>query len=115
MGDFGHLILWPPDAKNRLIRKDPDAGKDCRKGEKGTTEDEMVGWHHCLNGLEFEQVPGDGEGQGNLACCSPWGCKELGMTELLNNNKSQLHSIFLLLCPCKYQILLLKFNFTIKE
>ena len=54
MGDFGHLILWPPDAKNRLIRKDPDAGKDCRKGEKGTTEDEMAGWHHRLDGRESQ-------------------------------------------------------------
>ena len=51
------------------------------------TEDEMVGWHHQLNGHEFEQVPGDGEGQGSLACCSPWGCKELDTIEWLNNNK----------------------------
>ena len=77
-------ILWPPDVKSWLIRKDPDAGKDWRREEKGTTEDEMVGWHHWLNGHEFEQVPGDGEGQGNLACCSPWGCKDLDMTEQLN-------------------------------
>ena len=74
-------------AKNRLLRKDPDAGKDCRKEEKGTTEDKMVGWHHCLNGHEFEQVPGDGEGQGNLACCSPWRHKESDTTERLNSNK----------------------------
>ena len=53
--------------------------------EKGTTEDEMVGWHHQLNGHEFEQAPGDSEGQGSLACCRPWGCKELDMTEQLNN------------------------------
>ena len=65
-------VLWPPDAK-RLIRKDPDAGKDCRQEEKGTTEDEMVGWHHQLNGLEFEQAPGDSEGEGSSACCSPRG------------------------------------------
>ena len=51
------------------------------------TEDEMVGWHHRLNGHEFEQTPGDSEGQGSLACCSPWGCKQLDMTELLNHNK----------------------------
>ena len=76
-------ILWPPDAKSWLIGKDPDAGKDWRQ-EKGTTEDEMVGWHHWLNGHEFEQAPGDGEGQGGLACCSPWGHKELDMTEQLN-------------------------------
>ena len=61
-------ILWPPDAKSRLIRKDPDAGKDRGQKEKGTTEDEMVGWHYRLNGHEFEQAPGDSEGQGSLAC-----------------------------------------------
>ena len=79
-------ILWPPDAKNWLIRKDPDAGKDWRQEEKGTTEDEMVGCYHRLNGHEFEQAPGNGEGQGSLACCSPWGHKESDMTEWLNNN-----------------------------
>ena len=81
---FEDPILWPPDAKNRLTRKDPDAGKDWRQ-EKGTTEDEMVGWHHWLNEHEFEQTLGDSEGQGNLECCSPWGRKELHMTEQLNN------------------------------
>ena len=78
-------ILWPPDAKNWLIRKYPDARKDRRPEETGMTEDEMVGWHHWLNGHGFEQAPGDGEGQGSLACCSPWGCKESD-TERLNNN-----------------------------
>ena len=63
-------ILWPPDAKSWLIWKDPFSGKDWGQG---TTEDEMVGWHHWLNGHEFEQTLGDGEGQGSLACCSPWG------------------------------------------
>ena len=67
------LILWPPDVKSWLIGKAPDAGKDWRQEEKGTTEDEMVGWHHWLNGLEFEEAPGVGDGQGGLACCSPWG------------------------------------------
>ena len=76
--------LWPPDTKNWLTRKDPDAGKDWGQEEKGTTEDEMVGWHHWLNGHESEQVPGDGEGQESLACCSPWGQKESDMTEKLN-------------------------------
>ena len=66
-------ILWSPDGKSQLIRKDPDAGKDWREEEKGMTEDEMVGWHHQLNGHEFEQAPGGGEGQGNLVCCHPWG------------------------------------------
>ena len=68
-------ILWPHDVKNWLIAKDPDAGKNWRQ-EKGTTEDEMLGWHHWLSGHGFEQTPGDGERQGSLACCSPWGCKE---------------------------------------
>ena len=77
-------VLWPPDVKNWLIRKDPDAGKDWRQEDKGTVEDEMVGWHHGLSGYEFEQTPGVGDGQGSLACCSPWGCKESDMTEQLN-------------------------------
>ena len=76
-------ILWLPDGKNWRIRKDPVAGKDWR-WEKGMTEDEMVGWHHWLDGHEFEQAPGVGDGQGNLACCSPWGHKELDMTEWLS-------------------------------
>ena len=83
-------ILWPPDVKNWLIGKDPDAGKDWRWKEKGTTEDEMVGWHHRLDGQEFEQAQGVGDGQGCLACCSPWGHKELDMTEWLNWTEPQL-------------------------
>ena len=79
-------ILWPPDAKNWLIGKDPDAGKEWRREEKGMTEDEMVGWHHRFNGHEFEQAPGVGDGQGSLACYSPWGPKELDTTEQLNWN-----------------------------
>ena len=75
-------ILWPPDVKNWLLWKAPDAGKDWRREEKGTTEDEMVGWHHQLNGHEFEQALGVGDGQGSLACCSPWGHKESEATEL---------------------------------
>ena len=81
-------ILLPPDVKSWLIVKDPDAGKDWRQEEKGTTEDEMVGWHHWLNGHEFEQTLGDSEGQGSLVCCSPWGCKELDKTERLHNNNT---------------------------
>ena len=77
-------ILWPPDAKNWLLRKAPDAGKNWRQEEKGTTEDAMVGWHHWLHGHESEQAPGVCDGQGSLASCSPWGCKELDTTELLN-------------------------------
>ena len=68
-------ILWPPDVKNWLIWKDPEAEKDWRQ-KKGMTEDEMVGWHHWLDGHEFEQAVGVGDGQGSLVCCSPWGCKE---------------------------------------
>ena len=82
-------ILWPPDAKSWLIGKDPDAGRDWRQEEKGTTEDEMVGWHHWLNGHEFEQALGDSEGHGSLVCCSPWDRKQY-TTEWLNNNKSKL-------------------------
>ena len=72
-------VLWPPDAKNWLTGKDPEAGKDWR-WEKGMTENEMVGWHHWLVGHEFEKVPGVGDGQGSLTCYSPWGCKESDMT-----------------------------------
>ena len=74
-------ILWPPDLKHWLTGKDPDAGKDWRQEEKGTTEDGMVGWHHWLYGHKFEQALGVGDGQGNLACCSPWESKESNMTE----------------------------------
>ena len=73
----------PPDSKNWFTGKDPDAGKERRWEEKGTTEDEMVGWHHRLNGQEFEQAPGVGDRQGSLACCSSWGHKESNMTEWL--------------------------------
>ena len=77
-------ILWPPSAKNWLIGKDPENGKDWRQEEKGMTEDEMVGWHHRLDGHEFEQAPGIGEVQGGLACCSPRGSKESNTTSWLN-------------------------------
>ena len=77
-------ILWPPDAKSWLIGKDPDCGKDWGQEEKGTTEDEMVGWHHRLNGHGFGWTPGVGDGQGGLVCCSSWGCKESDTTEQLN-------------------------------
>ena len=77
-------VLWPPDAKKWHLGKDPDAGKDWRREEKGMTVDEMVGWHHWLDGHESEQAPGVHDGQGSLACCSPWGCKESDTTEWLN-------------------------------
>ena len=79
-------ILWQADVKSWLIWKDPDFGKDWRWEEKGMTEDEMVGWHHRLDGHEFEQVPGVSDGQGSLVCCSPWDHKESDMTEWLNWN-----------------------------
>ena len=81
-------VPWPPDSKRQLIGKNPDAWKDWGQEEKGTTEDEMVRWHHLLNGHEFEQIPEDSEGQGSLVCCSSWGHKDLVMTERLNNNLS---------------------------
>ena len=77
-------VVSPPDAKSWLIGKDPDAGKGWRQEEKGTTEDEMAGWHHWLDGHGFEQVPGVSDGHGGLACCSPRGCKKPDMTEQLN-------------------------------
>ena len=77
-------ILWPSDAENWLIWKDLDSGKDWRQEEKGMTEDEMVGWHHWLDGHEFGRTPGVGDGQGDLACCDWWGHKELDTTEWLN-------------------------------
>ena len=77
-------VLWPPDAESWLIWKDPDAGKDWGQEEKGTTEDEMTGWHHWLNGRESEWTPGVGDGQGGLVCCGSWGRKESDMTEWLN-------------------------------
>ena len=77
-------VLWSPEVKNWLAGKDPDAGEDRRREEKETTVGEMIGWHHWLNGHEFEQAPGVGEGQGSLVCCSPCGCKESNTTEQLN-------------------------------
>ena len=79
-------ILRPPHAKSRLIEKDPDAGKLLRLEAKGTTEDKIAGWHHQLNGQEVEQALENGEGQGSLAWCSPWGYKESDRTEQLNNS-----------------------------
>ena len=85
---------WPPDATSWLIWKDPDAGNDWRQEEKETTEDEMVGWHHGLNGHESEGTPGVGDGQGGLACCCPWGHKESDMTEWLNWTEGRRISIW---------------------
>ena len=100
----GTPVLWTPHAKSWVIGKDSDAGRDWGQEEKGTTEDEIAGWHHWLNGREFEWTPGVGDGQGGLACCNSWGPKELDMTEwlnwterqrkLTNNKNSSLHSNF---------------------
>ena len=78
-------IFRPPDVKSQLIGIDSDPGKDRRQEEKGTTEDDTVGWHHQLYGHEFEQTLRDGEGKGSLACCSPWDCKKSDTTEGQNN------------------------------
>ena len=77
-------VLWPPHVKSWLIGKDSDTGRDWEQEEKGTTEDEMAGWHHRLDGCEFKWNPGVGDGQGGLACCSSWGRKELDTIERLN-------------------------------
>ena len=77
-------VLWPPHAKSWLIGKDSDAGRDWGQEKKGTTEDEMARWQHWLDGREFEWTLGVGDGQGGLACCDSWGCKESDMTERLN-------------------------------
>ena len=77
-------VLWPPHGKSWLIGKDSDAGRDWGQEEKGMTEAEMAGWHHWLDGRESEWTPGVGDGQGGLACCDSWGCKESDTTERLN-------------------------------
>ena len=99
---------WPPDARNRLIGKDPDVGKDWRREENGTTEDEMIGWHHWLDAYESVQASGDGDGQGSLAYCSPWGHKESDTTEKLHltNLSKYMHGcifscVRLLVTPCQ--------------
>ena len=84
------LILWPPDAKKWLIWKDPDAGKGWGQEEKGTTEDEMVGWHHWLNGHGFGLTPGVGDGQGGLTCCGSWGRKQTQLSDWTELNWAEL-------------------------
>ena len=94
-------ILWPPDVKNWLTGKDPNAGKDSGQEEKGMTEEEMVGWHHWLSGHEFKQASGDYEGQESLVCCSSWGHKESDTTWWLNNIVGHPLGVWVLtvLCP----------------
>ena len=86
-------IFWPPDTKSQLFGKDPGAGKDWRQKEERVTEDEMIVWYYWLNGHEFEQSPGDSEGQGSLVCCSPRGCRVVHNLALNNNNKEQRISV----------------------
>ena len=100
-------VLWPRDVKNWLIWEDPDGGKDWRQEEKGTTEDEMVGWHHQLNGHEFEQAPGVGDGHGCLACCGPWSHKEWDMTERLKWTIELVCGVYF--CCCLFILFILCF------
>ena len=94
-------VLWPPHVKSWLTGKDSDAGRDWGQEEKGTPEDEMAGWHHLLDGHEFEWTPGVGDGQGGLACCDSWGRKELDTTEWLNWTESRSASgSFNFFCNC---------------
>ena len=100
-------VLWPPHAKSWLIGKDSDAGRGWGQEEKGTTEDEIAGWHHWLDGREFEWTPGVGDGQGGLVCCDSWGHKESNTTERLNRTelrtarfvwlRSNKHQLYLIL------------------
>ena len=102
-------ILWPSDVKSSLIWKDPDAVKDWGQEEKGTTEEEMVGWHHRLNGHGFGWTLGIGDGQGCLACCDSWGHKESDMTERLNWTDIYTY-ICVCVCVCVCDALLLYFS-----
>ena len=97
------VILWLPDAKSQLIGKDLNVEKDWKQEEKGAAKDEMVRYHHQLNGCEFEQTLGDSGVQGSLACCSPWGHKKLDMTYWLNNSNHFFYFTFSLspLCSIK--------------
>ena len=92
-----HVRQWPPREKTWLIGKDPDARRDWGQEEKGTTEDEMAGWHHWLDGHEFEWTPGAGDGQGGLACCDSWGRKESDTTEQLNWTELKTMAVFSLI------------------
>ena len=95
-------ILWPPHAKSWLTGKDPDSGRDWGQEEKGTTEDEMAGWHHRLDGREFEWTPGVGDGQGGLACCDSWGHTESDTTEQLNWTELNSMCVCVCVCVCMY-------------
>ena len=94
-------VFWPPYSKNWLIGKDCDAGRDWGQEEKGMTEDEMAGWHHQLDGHGSEWTPGVGDGQGGLACCCPWCCKESDTTERLNWTELQINNLLQIIQPNK--------------
>ena len=98
-------LLWPPHAKSWLIGKNSDAGRDWGQKEKGTTEDEMAGWHHGLDGRESKWIPGVGDGQGGLACCNSWGRKELDTTERLNWTESLLPGLHFFTDVCVLPLL----------
>ena len=98
-------ILWPPHAKSWLIGKDPDAGTDWGQEEKGMTEDEMAGWHHRLDGHDFEWTPGVGDGQGSLVCYDSWGRKESDTTEWLNGYEMFLMNINFILIKCTWWVI----------
>ena len=108
--------LWPPDAKSWLIGKDPDAGKDWGQEEKGTTEDEMVGWHHRLNRHGFGWTPAVGDGQGGLVCCGSWGCRESDTTERLNwTELESIHRFLFLQFYLKCHWFMVNFIITIRS
>ena len=112
-------IISPPDVKRQLIRKDSDAGRDWRPEEKGKTEGKIAGWHHWLNGYEFEQAPGDSEGKGNLECCSSWGLKKSDIIEWLNNKRRQVSIAMLhwgvLICLTNFLLLSFPMNIDLCE
>ena len=108
-------VLRPPHAKSWLIGKDSDSGRDWGQEDKWTTEDEMAGWHHWLDECEFELTPGDGDGQGGLACCNSWGRKELDTTEWLNwtelNWRRRLWGTFKITFKLPIALLVFLFNY----
>ena len=103
-------VLWPPHAKSWLIGKDPDAEKDWRQEEKGMRENETAGWHHQLDGREFEWTPGVGDGQGRLACCNSWGRKESDTTERLNWTELKDHKVFFFFLFFKFYFIFKLYN-----
>ena len=108
-------ILWPPLAKSWLIGENSDVGRDWGQEEKGMTEDEMAGWHHRLDGREFEWTPGAGDGQGGLACCNSWGRKEWDMTEPLNWTETERNGYFIDLLWELSEVLFMALNLAYRQ